>query len=48
MIRGQTTMAAQLCAAEPVVAEHRYILIGIEDIALHISRMTITVDTLVV
>ena len=40
-------MVAQLCAAGLVVAEHRYILIGIEDIARRIFRMTITVDTLV-
>ena len=41
-------MVAQLCVAGLVVAEHQYILIGIEDIALHISKMNITVDTPVV
>ena len=41
-------MVAQLCAAGLVAAERRYILIGIEDIAPHISRTIITVDTPVV
>ena len=44
MIRGQTMMAVPLYAAELVVAELRYILIGIEDIAPLISRKTITAD----